>query len=161
PNPLPDIGERARVRGKRGMNQLLNSLGLQVDWSFLFTIGTLILIRFAMMTAVLPFLVGKPVPGSTRLGCSIVMTMFLYPYLAHLDPSLLPHAPMLVLLLYLKEAFYGIAIGIAASIVFHAFESAGGVVDNQRGAAQARLLIPQLGEQSSLFGNLNYLLGIV
>ena len=35
------------------------------------------------------------------------------------------------------------------------------MVDNQRGAAQARLLIPQLGEQSSIFGNFNYLLGIV
>lgn len=143
------------------MNQLFNNLGLNVDWTFTFTIGTMILVRFAMMTAILPFLVGKPVPGMIRLGTSLVITVFLYPYLAPEDRSLLPQAPLAVMLLFLKEAFYGIAIGIAGGIVFHAFEAAGGMVDNQRGAAQARLLIPQLGEQSSLFGNLNYLLGIV
>lgn len=143
------------------MTPLFNSLGLNVDWTFMFTIGTLILIRFAMITSIIPFLVGKPVPGMIRLGTSLVITIFLYPYLAPEDHSLLPKAPLLVLMLYLKEAFYGVAIGIAAGIVFHAFEAAGGIVDNQRGAAQARLLIPQLGEQSSLFGNLNFLLGIV
>jgi len=127
----------------------------------MFSIGTLIMIRFAMITAVIPFLVGKPVPGMIRLGFSLVMVIFLYPYLAPADHSLMPSAPMLVLLLYMKEAFYGVAIGITGGIVFHAFEGAGGIVDNQRGAAQARLLIPQLGEQSSLFGNLNFLLGIV
>lgn len=143
------------------MNQFFQTIGINVDWSFTFTIGTMIMIRFAMMTATLPFLVGKPVPGMIRLGFSLVMTIFLYPYLAPEDHALLPKAPMMVFLLYMKEAFYGVAIGIAGGIVFHAFEAAGSMVDNQRGAAQARLLIPQLGEQSSLFGNLNFLLGIV
>lgn len=143
------------------MNDALRVLGINVDWSFMFQVGTLILIRFAMMTSVMPFLIGKPVPGMIRLGFSLIMTIFLYPYLAPSDPSVVPKAPMLLFLLYFKEAFYGLAIGIMSSIVFHAFEGAGGIVDNQRGAAQARLLIPQLGEQSSLFGNLNYQLGIV
>jgi flagellar biosynthesis protein FliR len=144
-----------------GMNDALRVLGVNVDWTFLFNVGTLILIRFAMLTAVLPFLVGKPVPGMIRLGFSLVMTIFLFPYLAPEDHSVVPTAPMMLFLLYFKEAFYGLAIGIAASIVFHAFEGAGGIVDNQRGAAQARLLIPQLGEQGSLFGTLNFQLGIV
>lgn len=143
------------------MNDALKVLGINVDWSLMFNVGTLILIRFAMITSVIPFLVGKPVPGMIRLGFSLVMTIFLYPYLVPSDPSVVPQAPMLLFLLYFKEAFYGLAIGIMAGIVFHAFEGAGGIVDNQRGAAQARLLIPQLGEQSSLFGNLNYQLGIV
>ena len=143
------------------MNQFFQTTGLNVDWSFTFTIGTLIMIRFAMMTATIPFLIGKPVPGMVRLGFSLIMTIFLYRYLAPEDHSLLPKAPMLLLLLFMKEAGIGLVIGMTAWIVFHAFQGAGDMVDNQRGAAQARLLIPQLGEQASLFGNLNFLLGIV
>lgn len=152
-------GERSRPLSL--MNEFFKTVGIDVDWNFTMNIGTLILIRFAMVTATIPFLVGKPVPGSIRLGFSMVMTIFLYPYLAPSDHKLLPQAPMLMGLLYLKEAFYGLAIGITSGIVFHAFEAAGGMVDNQRGAAQARLLIPQLGEQSSLFGNLNFVMGTV
>lgn len=143
------------------MNEALKMFGVNVDWTFAFNVGTLILIRFAMLTAVIPFLVGKPVPGMIRLGFSLVMVIFLYPYLVPADHSVVPTAPMALFLLYFKEAFYGLAIGIAASIVFHAFEAAGGIVDNQRGAAQARLLIPQLGEQGSLFSTLNFQLSIV
>lgn len=143
------------------MNPVFHSLGLHVDWDFGFVFSTLIMMRLGMVTATMPFLTGKPVPGSIRLGFTIVMLIFLYPHLAPADHALLPKAPMFILLLYMKEAFYGLSIGIASSIVFHAFEAAGSMVDNQRGAAQARLLIPQLGEQSSLFGNFTYLLGIV
>jgi flagellar biosynthesis protein FliR len=143
------------------MNPLFHSLGINFDWDFAFTFSSLILIRLSMITATIPFLVGKPVPGMIRIGFSIVLLLFLYPYLAPSDHSLLPKAPMMIFLLFMKEAFYGIAIGITASIIFHAFEAAGAMVDNQRGAAQARLLIPSLGEQSSIFGNFNYLFGIV
>lgn len=143
------------------MNETFQYLGLKVDWDFAFVFSSLIITRLAMVTATIPFLTGKPVPAAIRLGFTVVMLIFLYPYLAPADHALLPKAPMFLLLLYLKEAFYGLAIGIASSIVFHAFEAAGSIVDNQRGAAQARLLIPQLGEQSSLFGNLTYQFGIV
>ncbi|HSA58508.1 MAG TPA: flagellar biosynthetic protein FliR, partial [bacterium] len=143
------------------MNDALRVLGINADWTYVFNVGTLIMLRFVMITAIIPFLVGKPVPGMIRLGFSLVMTVFLFPYLAPADASIIPKAPMALFLLYFKEAFYGIAIGIASGIVFHAFEAAGGVIDNQRGAAQARLLIPQLGEQTTLFGTLNFQFGIV
>ncbi len=142
------------------MNLNLKSLGINVEWGFIVTFGGLILTRISMITATIPFLVGKPVPPMIRVGFSLTLLVFLYPYLLPKDHTLLPEAPIFVALLYLKEAFYGIAIGLAASIVFHAFEAAGSMIDNQRGAAQARLLIPQLGE-SSIFGNFNYLFGIV
>lgn len=142
------------------MNPILKSIGINVDWGFVFTFGGLIMARILMIVSTIPFLVGKPVPGMIRIGLALTLLIFLYPYLAPADHSLLPDAPMYIFVLYLKESFYGIAIGLAASIVFHAFEGAGAMVDNQRGAAQARLLIPQLGE-SSIFGNFSYLLGIV
>lgn len=138
----------------------MTNLNLNFDFNFTLLFGSLIMARIAMVTTVIPFLVGKPVPGTIRIGFSVMMVVFLYPYLVPADRSVLSQ-PMFVFLLFVKEAFYGIAIGIAASIVFHAFEAAGSMIDNQRGAAQARLLIPQLGEQTSVFGSFNFLLGIV
>lgn len=143
------------------MNEVLHTLGLKFDWGFTLTLGSLILTRLTMITSTIPFLVGKPVPGSIRMGLTAVLMVFLYPYLKPDDPSLIPSSPVFLFLLFAKEAFYGIAIGLAASIVFYAFQAAGDVIDNQRGAAQARLLIPQLGEQASVFGVFNYILGIV
>jgi flagellar biosynthetic protein FliR len=143
------------------MNQVFQQLGVNVDWNFTFIVATLIMTRIAMVVALIPFLVGRPVPGVIKLGFTAVMLVYLYPYLRPADSSLVPKAPMFLVLLYLKEAFYGISIGIAASIVFHAFEAAGAMIDNQRGAAQARLLGIQQTEQTSVFGNFNYLLGIV
>ncbi len=143
------------------MDHTLRSLGINSDWNFTLIFAGLIMTRLSLMTTIVPFLVGKPVPSSIKMGFTVVMLIFLYPFLAPADHSLLPQGLLPIMTLFFKEAFYGITLAFAASIVFHAFEAAGGMVDNQRGAAQARLLIPQLGEQSSLFGNFNYLLGIV
>lgn len=142
------------------MNNFFHTIGVNFDFDSGLVVGTLIITRLTMITSLIPFLVGKPVPPTIRMGFALIMTIFIYPYLAPADPTLIPKAPLYVILLYMKEMFYGIAIGMTASIVFHAFEAAGGMVDNQRGAAQARLLIPQLGEQSSIFGSFNFLLGI-
>ncbi len=143
------------------MESVFQHLGLQVDWRFAFTFSGLILARIVMVTSVMPFLVGKPVPANIRMGFAVVMLVFLYPNLAPANQALFPKPPLFLMLLFMKEIFYGIAIGTASSIVFHAFEAAGGMIDNQRGAAQARLLIPQLSEQTSVFGSFNYMLGIV
>ena len=143
------------------MNTAFQSLGINLDFNFTMLFGSLVMTRLAMVTATIPFLIGKPVPGTIRLGFTLMMTIFLYPYLVPADPAALPRAPVYLFLLFLKEAFYGISIGIVSSIVFHAFEAAGSMIDNQRGAAQARLLIPQLSDQTSVFGNFNFLLGIV
>lgn len=130
------------------------------DWSFLISFSGLIMTRIVVMAAIIPFLVGKPVPTMIRTGFAVAMTIFLYPFLAPENKAGIPTAPVLTLVLYMKEMFYGLAIGLAASLMFYAFEAAGAMVDNQRGAAQARLLIPALAAESSIFGNFNYLFGI-
>ncbi len=142
------------------MDGVFQAVGLKVDWRFAFTFSGLIMARLVMIGATIPFLVGKPVPPTIKMGFNIVLLIFLYPYLAPVDHSLLPQGPVDLFLLFLKEAFYGIAIGIGASIIFHAFEAAGDMIDAQRGAAIARLFMPT-GQQSSIFGVFNHLLGIV
>lgn len=143
------------------MNELSHQLGIQVDWGFMMTFAGLIMARLTMVTLTIPFVTGKPAPGQIKIGLAVALMIFLYPFLAPAGVGHLPADPLTLTLLYLKEAFYGILIGFAAGVVFHGFEAAGSVIDSQRGAAQARLLIPQLGEQSSLFGVFSLQLGIV
>lgn len=123
------------------------------------TFAGLIMTRLSVVVSMIPFLVSKGVPSMVRVGVAMTLTLFVYPILLP-QKAAMPTEMGPIMILYLKEGFYGMAIGFSASIIFHAFEAAGAMVDNQRGAAQARLLIPQLGE-SSIFGNMNYLLGIV
>ncbi|MBI2981074.1 MAG: flagellar biosynthetic protein FliR [Deltaproteobacteria bacterium] len=143
------------------MERLFQLAGITIDWRFALVVASLIFIRLMMITATIPFLTGKPVPAMVKVGLAASLVVFLYPYVSSSIPQKVEIPPILMMLLYFKEAFYGIAIGFTASIVFHGFQAAGLVIDNQRGAAQARLLIPQFGQESSVFGQFEYLLGIV
>lgn len=143
------------------MENVITIMGQQFDWRFSLLLASLIFIRIMAVTTTIPFLTGKPTPAPVKVGLAVALVIFLYPYLAAGQPKSLEFPPLMLILLYLKEAVYGISIGFAASIVFYGFEAAGSVIDNQRGAAQARLLIPQFGQESSIFGNFQYLLGVV
>lgn len=143
------------------MDRLLSSLGIDLDWRFTLTVASLIFLRWMMITATIPFLTGKPVPAPVKVSLALAMVVFLYPYLVPEGHGALKLPLIAMLFLYVKEALYGIAIGFTASIVFYGFEAAGSVIDNQRGAAQARLLIPQFGQEGSVFGQFVFLLGVV
>ena len=143
------------------MERILGQLGIDFDWRFTLIIASLIFIRWMMISATIPFLTGKPVPAALKVSLALAVVVFLYPYLAPADRAAIKLAPLAMIFLYLKEALYGIAIGFTASIVFYGFEAAGSMIDNQRGAAQARLLIPQFGQEGSVFGQFVYLLGVV
>ncbi|QQR79691.1 MAG: hypothetical protein IPJ69_10095 [Deltaproteobacteria bacterium] len=50
------------------------------DWSFLISFSGLIMTRLIVMSSIIPFLVGKPVPNMVRMGFAVTMTVFLYPF---------------------------------------------------------------------------------
>lgn len=113
------------------------------------------------MASFIPFLFGKPVPRYVVTGASMVLAIFVYPHIVPKTPPVLSDNLLALVVLYLKEVFYGFTIGAAVSIIFHAFSAVGQMIDNQRGVSIARLLIPQLNEQASLSGIFLFQLGIV
>lgn len=134
------------------MQDLLSRLGVDVNVSFVLIFFSLIWVRCLAMAAVLPFLFGKPVPRMVMVGASVTLAVFAYPHLVPQTAPMLADNLLYLIMLYLKEAFYGFIIGFTVSILFHAFQSVGQMIDNQRGVSIARVLIPQLGEQGSLSG---------
>lgn len=143
------------------MDEILGRLGIGTNVSFGFIFLSLIWIRVLAMAAMIPFLFGKPVPRTVTVAASIALTLFAYPYLVPAVPPEIPQNFLFLIMLYLKEAFYGFIIGFAVGILFQAFQAVGQMVDNQRGVSIARVLIPQLGEQASLSGLLLFQFALV
>lgn len=139
----------------------MNIIEIQQGLNFNIVYAALIWVRLLGVTSTIPFLFGKPVPKNVRIAASIVFTMFLFP---HLRPAVIPEIisdPVMVSLLFIKEALVGIVIGLGASMVLYGFDGAGRMIDNQRGMSIARILIPQLNEMGSITGQFMFQLAIV
>ena len=143
------------------MQEFLGRIGVNINIAFSLIFLSLVWVRVLAMTSMLPFLFGKPVPRYVVVGASMALALFVYPAIVPKEPPPLDQNHLVLVVLYLKEAFYGVVIGMSVAILFHAFESVGQMIDNQRGVSIARLLIPQLGEQGSLSGAFLFQLGIV
>jgi flagellar biosynthesis protein FliR len=143
------------------VDELLKRIGININVTFTLIFYSLIWLRVLSMASVIPFLFGKPVPRYVVVGCAMVLSLFVYPAIVPSPAPALPEDRIVLVVLYLKEAFYGLSIGIMASIIFHAFSGVGQMIDNQRGSAIARTLIPELGEQVSTSGVFLFQLGVV
>jgi len=143
------------------MHGVLDKLGININVSFHLIFFSLIWVRILMVFSVIPFLFGKPVPKRVAVAASFAFAAFAYIQIVPSKPPPLPNAILTLVMLYVKEIFYGLSIGISVSIIFHAFAGVGQMIDNQRGVSIARVLIPQLGTQASISALLLFQLGIV
>lgn len=143
------------------MNEIMHKLGINVNFSFVLIFASLIWVRMLAIVTVIPFLFGKPVPRTVRVGGSMVLAAFAYRYLIPAAPPAITEDMIILSILYLKEAFIGLIIGFGAGLVFYGFEAAGQMIDAQRGMSIARVLIPELGSQSSLAGTFLFQLSVV
>lgn len=143
------------------MESYLQKLGLNINFPFVLTMAGLIWARTLSMMSVIPFLFGKPTPRLTRVGASVVITIFLYPILVTGKQMPENIHDLALFALFLKEILIGLSLGFMAGMVFYGFQGAGQMIDNQRGVSLARILIPELGEQVTLSGSFLFHFSIV
>ncbi|WP_022665942.1 type III secretion system export apparatus subunit SctT [Desulfospira joergensenii] len=111
---------------------------------------------FAVFT-VTPFLGGGILTGSLRMAIVLPLMLFIYPTLP--DSALLTQgmnstqATMFILALMLKELFIGFVLGFLVSILFWTVQSAGFLIDNQRGSSQSQTSDPISQESTSPLGS--------
>ncbi len=135
------------------MEQSLTRLGLNLDLTYILIVAGLIWTRALSVISVIPFLFGKPAPRTTKMGTSVILTVFMYPILSGQNLSVEGIDMMRLFALFFKEVLFGLSLGFAVSMIFYGLEAAGSMIDNQRGVSLARILIPELGQQSSISGN--------
>lgn len=143
------------------MSQLVQQLKLDLDPYFSVALAMLILARTIPMVVLTPIFGGKTVTGQVKVGVAVILMMFLFPLLSPLVKGNLPTQGMALWSLVLKEAAIGAMMGFLSSQVFYAIESAGNLIDVQRGTAQASVLVPQLEISGPVFSNLNIQLATV
>lgn len=139
----------------------MERLGLNINFPFVLITASLIWARTLSMIFTIPFLFGKPVPRLTRVGGSVIITIFLYPLLVKGNTFPADVDALKLFALFFKEILFGLALGFAVSMLFYGLQAAGTMIDNQRGVSLARILIPELGEQASLSGTFLFHFSVV
>lgn len=143
------------------MDEALRSLGIKADVTREMLTVALILTRVVTVIVVAPFLGGKQAPPEVKMGTGIAFTIVLLPLVRRFQHGPIPIDPINFFLMVIKEAFVGFLMGFIAAELFYAVEMAGKIIDMARGATQVQLMVPQLGQRSSAFGDMNYQLLIV
>lgn len=137
------------------VGQMAQRLNLDIDPYFIIALVFLILARTIPMIVMTPIFGGKLVMGRVKVGLGVILMVTIYPTVSPLVEGKLPLQGLAFWGLLFKEFAVGAMIGFVSSLVYHAIESAGNLIDIQRGSAQASVLVPQLDIQGPIFANLH------
>ncbi|MCW2923622.1 MAG: flagellar biosynthetic protein FliR/type secretion protein SpaR/YscT/HrcT [Thermoleophilia bacterium] len=133
-----------------------NVIGAKDPVMFLL-VGAAVLARVLGFMIVAPFFGGMNIPMTARVGMSVILTAVIEPYVegpvgASLLKELHNGGSFDMLLLCANQVLVGLMLGFCASFIFYAIESAGRVIDTQRGSNITDIIAPQTGERTSPIG---------
>jgi flagellar biosynthesis protein FliR len=149
---MPDI---------RSLPELVAKLRIDIDPNAAVALVLLILARTVPLIVISPIFGGRTVPGQHKVGLAMILVVALYPCLYPTMVGKIPVQGAAYWGLILKELAVGAMLGFLSSLVFFAIESAGNLIDVQRGTQQASVLVPQLDIQGPVFANLHIQLATV
>ena len=116
-----------------------------------------VLARVLGFMIVAPFFGGMNIPMTARVGMSVILSAVITPYAQGvvapaLKTELATGGAFDFVLLLVNQVFVGLFLGFCASFIFYAIESAGRVIDTQRGSNMTDIIAPQTGERTSPTG---------
>jgi flagellar biosynthesis protein FliR len=142
------------------LQSIVQNLGYGADVAGFVALFGLGLTRIVTAISLTPFMGGRSVPAKVKVGLAAVITAVLYPAIAPPGPA--PQLqPVVMLGLLVKEAMIGAILGLLAQLVFFAVQTAGAIIDTQRGMDQPAFLSPQLASNTSILANLKIQTAIV
>lgn len=112
--------------------------------------------RLSVLIFMAPFLGGNIVTGQLKISVIFALYCLMFPLILHQMPAEVGLTRGDVLLyagLGLKEVFLGFLLAYVSGIVFWTAQSAGFIMDNQRGASMAAGPDPLSGEETSPLGS--------
>lgn len=131
---------------------------LDPAWRWLIALA-IALARPTAMLAISPVLTRASLTGLLRGAVAAVLALPAVPHLAG-QVVVGAQAPLALLLLTAKEAVMGAVLGFVLGLPFWAFDVAGDLLDQQRGATAGRLSDPAGFDDVSVTGTLLVLTGI-
>lgn len=123
---------------------------------YLIVAGT-VLARIIGFMMVAPFFGSMNIPMTVRVALSVVLTAVTVPFVqGDIAPGLAKElaggGSLDYLLLLANQVLIGLMLGFCASFVTYAVESAGRILDTQRGSNMSDIVAPQTGERTSPSG---------
>jgi flagellar biosynthetic protein FliR len=140
------------------LQRIVQDLGYRGDVSNFIVVFGLALGRVASAISLTPFFGGQAVTSNIKIGLSVIVTALLLPTLAG---QAAPSGPLLVAALLVKEVMIGASIGFIAQLMFYAMQTAGALIDVQRGMDQPGLHAPQLAGNVSAMGLFQFQVALV
>lgn len=125
------------------------------DPALLLGVGAVVLARTAGFMIVAPFFSSKNIPVTVRAGFAVILTAIVTPFVT---PSIAPALnqvkgdPIDIVLLLANQILIGLMLGFVGAFIFYAIESAGRILDTQRGSNMSDIVAPQSGERTSPAG---------
>jgi flagellar biosynthetic protein FliR len=141
------------------LQRVLQSLGYRENVSDFLAVFGLALARVLTAISLSPFLGGRAVASNIKVGLSVVLTALLLPALAQGRPA--PQNPVLLFALFAKEVMIGVTIGFLVQLLLYSVQTAGALIDVQRGMDQPGLHTPQLAGNVSVVGLFQFQLALV
>jgi flagellar biosynthetic protein FliR len=141
------------------LQRILQNLGYRENISHFLTVFGLALGRVVSAVNLAPFLGGQAVAPNIRIGFSIVLTALIVPGLP--GGLAAPENPALFVALMAKEVMIGVTIGFLCQLLFYSVQTAGALMDVQRGMDQPGLHAPQLAGNVSVLGMFHFQLALV
>lgn len=121
-------------------------------------LGTFLIVvaRFAGFFIVAPFFGSMNVPMTVRVAFVAVLSIVLTPFVQeYATPALVEAGGKIGIpffLLLINQALVGVMFGFIGAFVFYAIESAGRIIDTQRGSNITDIIAPQTGDRTSPTG---------
>ena len=141
------------------LQRIVQNLGYRGDVSDFIVVFGLALGRVASAISLTPFFGGQAVTSNIKIGLSVMVTALLLPTLAPGQAA--PSDPLLAVALLVKEVMIGASIGFIAQLMFYAMQTAGALIDVQRGMDQPGLHAPQLAGNVSAMGLFQFQVALV
>lgn len=127
------------------------------DPQMLLLVAGAILARILGFMMVAPFFGGMNIPMTARVGFAVTLTAVTVPYAGDvvapaLARELAGGGALDYVLLLVNQVLVGLFLGFCASLIFYAIESAGRIIDTQRGSNMTDIVAPMTGERTSPTG---------
>jgi flagellar biosynthesis protein FliR len=142
------------------LQSILGALEIHSNVQSFLMLFFLIFTRIVSTLILTPFLGGSSLPGQIKVGLSAMVALLLYPGISH-QAGPLPDSFFYYCALLGKEFVVGTTLGFIAQMVFFGVQTAGIIIDTQRGLNQITYLAPELPGNVSALGNLQIQASIV
>ncbi len=110
----------------------------------------LTLMRIAPIISIVPFL-GAKLPGGAKMGLALALVVILLPHIILTNTHVVAFDANYIGYM-IKELFVGIILALFGALPFLILESAGNLIDFQRGASSLQITEPTMQTQTSSIG---------